>query len=767
MQGRQWAAGKPASRMSGKAVREQNGQIRFANDMLDLAFDAHTGRWVRLTDLLSGEELLSHGQMQAPVTLHVNGVTTTTFGRAHWWSVVDAETIGLKATCTGYDVDEMPQGTTLTVHTREGDWRIDQRYTLLRDRAEVLRGLHLAYEGEGTALLRGVELRLPPAALGPIAECFVEVPGYATRAHQPLAHVSAGEYWDRIHDRSDIGGAPGWKAGLVCIDNPDRTLALLVWPYSEVDPSILRLRRGDQGTLIGHTVMLSDRFTSGHTIEWDGQHVRVVHAGWEEALQGVQDWYDEVGLCAADAPEWARSARIYELFVGESAPRPTKFPTLGALIDDLQRIHDLGFNVVEIMPHMPFPSYSVVDYYDVDLHYGSAQDLKRLTAQAHAMGMRVLLDVVLHGVMDREAVQALEAREGRSWLNSERLPARHPYRVEHPEWFMMTEFGTPAATYTWSFDHANEGYQDFMVDVFRHYMLEYDVDGFRVDALTWNYFPNWAEGLPYRASASIYASAAMMDRVRAGIRAVKPDAILYTETTGPLYTRSCDLGYNYDMQWLFSALVPPTSRRGFPYVFAFAAERIEAADLGTWLEQRRLTRPRGATTVHHLDSHDTHEWGGLRQYRREAFGEAASRALFALCCALDGGIMVYQGAEDSAEDYYRQMLCLKRDIPALAIGYCDYTAIQVDDTHVFAPLRTWQRQVVVPVIHLGDGHTNVTFRLPTDCLPDDAERFRITDLLTNLPLPSPDGLVWTRDQLGGLAVALGPYQVRVFEIVPV
>jgi hypothetical protein len=740
-----------------------------ANDELELTFDRATGRWLWLRDIESDRTLLYDGGRQAPVVLWVGGVTTSTRERTHWWSVVDAEPVGHHAHCEGYTVVETERGPRLTIHTREGDWRIDQTYTLVTGERRVERGLGLSYHGRDTVLLRGVELRLPSANLGPTPECYVEAPGYATRAHQPLAAVSAGDWWERIHSKSDIGGAPGWKAGLLCIDNPEDELALSAWSFSRIDPSILRVRRGDAGTQIKHVVMLADRFRGGQALQWEGQHVQVTHGDWYEALESFHAWYDEVDLVAPDAsdsptPDWARSARIYELFIGE-ARRPGKYPNIETLLDDLERIKDLGFNAIEIMPQRDFPSYSVVDYYDAELCYGGDETLKELTRRAHEMGMRVLLDVVLHGVLDKEATRAIAASRGRSNWPEERLPEKHPYRLEHPEWFMQTEFGTDAATYTWAFDHANPGYRDLLCDVLNYYVREYDADGFRVDALTWNYFPNWAEGLPYRASASLYASASLMERARREMREIKPDAVLYSETTGPLYAGCCDLIYNYDMQWIFSALLPPVARRGFAYTFAFCTEKMRAAELAPWLEQRRLSKPEGSITVHHLDSHDTNEWGGLMQFRREAFGEPQARALFGLCCALDGGIMVFEGAEDGDEAYYRRLLHLLADEPALRDGAADYAGASADDADVFTCLRQAEGQAIVPVVYLGEEAATVNLRVSSEGLPFGGERFRLVDRMTDEDLPGPDGPTWTAGQLDEIAVAMEPFQVRMLEIV--
>jgi glycosidase len=750
--------------------RRENGRILFGDASLELAFDSGNGRWLTLRDLQSGDDLLQHGSQQAPVTISVNGVSTATMGREEWWSVVDAETVGTQAVCTGSECTETDRGPMLTVHTKDGDWLIDQRYTLPTGEDRIERGLRLEYQGDGEALLRSAELRIPLVHLGPVGECFVEAPGYPTKAHQALGSLPLGVPWKDIISGGDDDGAwaPTWCPGLVGLHNPGRSLAVAAWAYSETEPSVLSVRRCDQGTQVVHSVMLCDRFRRGHALEWEGQYVRVAHRPWIEALEDFQRWYDQAGLHAvADRPAWAQAPHIYELFIGDQLVRQSKFHDLDALIDDLPRIRDLGFDVLEIMPHMPFPSYSVFDYYDVDTHYGSAEGLRRLTARAHELGMRVLIDVVFHGVLDREAVRAMEASSGRTgWMDVESLPERHRYRVEHPEWFMRTEFGTPAATYTWAFDHANPGWQDFMVGVFTHYVREYDVDGFRVDALIWNIFPNWAEGLPYRPSGSVCASERLLQRVRQETHKIKPDVVLYTETTGPLFTRTCDLAYNYDMQWLYSGLAQPISPRGFAYVFARPLTKIRAADIGPWLEQRHLAKPAGARTVHHLDSHDTHEWGGLCQYRREAFGEDVARLFFAFCCSLDGGMMVFSGAEEGVEEYYRTLLRLRRELPALSVGSCDYTAVHVDSENVYAPLRIHGRQIVVPVLHFADRSVRVCIALPVEKLPLDAQSYRLVDRLSGAPVRGPGGEVWTRAQLGAVRMELGPYQARMLEIVP-
>ena len=313
--------------------REENGRLFWGDDRLELVFDRASGRWLAMRDLATGSiRVLHHGASRAPGPRVKRPPPQQR--RAHRRLLGGYSNIGALKTISrcGYECARSDRGATLTLHTEEGDWLLDQRYTLVKAAARVERGLRIEYRGESPALLRDVELRVPPAALGPVGECFAEAPCCPTKAHQPLAHLPVGEYWDRVI--APVGNAaPGWFPGLLGIDNPSRELALGVWVFTEDETADLRVMRGDHGTQIGHAVILADRFGPGHAIEWQGQYLQVFHKQWLEALKDFQLWYDEIGYQATpDRPEWARKARIYELFVGYAPERSVnRFPEMDTL----------------------------------------------------------------------------------------------------------------------------------------------------------------------------------------------------------------------------------------------------------------------------------------------------------------------------------------------------------------------------------------------------------------------------------------------------
>lgn len=60
---------------------------------------------------------------------------------------------------------------------------------------------------------------------------------------------------------------------------------------------------------------------------------------------------------------------------------------------------DLGITAIWLMPINPSPSYhgyDVINYYNVNLEYGSMKDFQRLLEEAHKRGIRIIIDLVLN-----------------------------------------------------------------------------------------------------------------------------------------------------------------------------------------------------------------------------------------------------------------------------------------------------------------------------------------------------------------------------------
>jgi glycosidase len=552
----------------------------------------------------------------------------------------------------------------------------------------------------------------------------------------------------------------------------------MIWPHSTSEFAIMELEKTSDALHLSNWFFLADRFTKGHTIDAGSQYMRLEHGPWDQVMCRYQEWYEDINLSVpADRPEWCIGAAIYEVHVG-CAPflegvNYEPYPKMADLANDLPRIASLGFEVIQIMPHWPFCGYTVHDYYQIDKQYGDEEELKAVVRLAHSLGLKVILDIVLHGCVDREIIEwdmsVLDPRYDfifSEWLKAADAVSR--YRVEHPEWFMQDENGETAKIYTWAFDHANKGFQEFLIEVLKHYLDDLGVDGFRFDAPTWNCMPNWASGIPERASAAYYASYHLLKRVRKEIKPTYPSALLYTEPSGPLFRNLMDLTYNYDEEWLSGSLMEVTSERGYAGARLYNGRRINARDVARWLHYRQLALPADSITVHHLDSHDTFWWGEKAQFRWEAFGIEASRSLFAMFALVGGGIMNYVGGERGSEEFFRRLLRLRQSDKALRFGDCDYFAISCDQDMVLALLRTFKNEHAIPLVNLSPEKLNVILQIPVERLgSDNSQAFVIYDLLNHVSITSSVRKRYAADDLNHLLIDLPAYGVRVLRFYPI
>lgn len=108
------------------------------------------------------------------------------------------------------------------------------------------------------------------------------------------------------------------------------------------------------------------------------------------------------------APDWAREAVVYHILVDRFSGVADRWltpeemdrfagGTLRGVIEQLDYIADLGVTAIWLSPVFACESYhgyDPIDYFNVDPRFGTNADLLELFTQAHARGLRVLLDFV-------------------------------------------------------------------------------------------------------------------------------------------------------------------------------------------------------------------------------------------------------------------------------------------------------------------------------------------------------------------------------------
>jgi maltose alpha-D-glucosyltransferase/alpha-amylase len=166
----------------------------------------------------------------------------------------------------------------------------------------------------------------------------------------------------------------------------------------------------------------------------------------------------------------------------------------------LDYLEHLGVNCIWLLPIYPSPlkddGYDISDFYNIHPDYGSMEDFKELLNQAHARGIRVILDLVLNHTSDQHP-----------WFQAARSDRNSPYR-DYYVWsdtddkyadariiFLDTEksnwtWDEQAGQYFWhrfyssqpDLNYDNPDVQEEMINVMR-FWLDLGVDGFRADAV--------------------------------------------------------------------------------------------------------------------------------------------------------------------------------------------------------------------------------------------------------------------------------------------
>jgi glycosidase len=615
----------------------------------------------------------------------------------------------------------------ITVPTSVDGWSVDWEWRFRQQHPRIGLSLVVAPPADGAAPLRNVRLALDIAPPD-LADWCVEAPGNALRPgvaaaalRQPVSLATAG---------SVMG-----STGLLAMHRPADGPTLVLWPFSRTEIGATTIETVGAALRCVVETGMAGRVAPGQALRYGELQLELLPLPWPQVRDAIPAWYGTLGLATPhDRPGWIAAASILEVQIGASVfaggYQYAPYPTVRDVLADLERIHRLGFDVLQIMPRQPYPSYNVHDYADITTSYGDEADLRQLVIRCHELGMRVILDILLHGVIDQDVMaetvervrtgpymQRLEQTSDTfhgtdrrvldayaiAWCRhildfapywSAGSPPRHPLVDAHPEWFLRDSGQRIIGIYTRAFDVANVAWQRYFTDACVDLVQRLDVDGFRFDAPTYNRLPNWSAATAARASYSPLGCLQLFDQLRVRLKQLKPDAILYTEPSGVLFRQAMDITYNYDEQWLIGSLMAR-----HPDEAPLAVRHGQ--DLAAWFRERNAVLPPGSLITHHIDSHDTFWWplpGG--KWRREQFGVAAARALLAVFALSGGAYMTFIGGEAGLDDDLARAHRLRASLPALRTGAADYAAVTVDHTAVYAVVRQDARQPALVLVNL-------------------------------------------------------------------
>ncbi|MEX2143168.1 MAG: alpha-amylase family glycosyl hydrolase, partial [Anaerolineales bacterium] len=185
-------------------------------------------------------------------------------------------------------------------------------------------------------------------------------------------------------------------------------------------------------------------------------------------------------------PQWARQAVIYHIFSDRFHPGDghewTQTEnlsdycggTLWGIRDRLDYIQDLGATAIWLSPTWPSTSYhgyDVTDYKAVSQRLGGAQAMQALIKEAHGRGIKILLDLIANHT-SHEHPHFVEA------FTKPDSQYRGHFLFDQSEIGYRTFFGVRSMPQV---NLANEAARQWIIDIARYWLTEFEVDGFRLD----------------------------------------------------------------------------------------------------------------------------------------------------------------------------------------------------------------------------------------------------------------------------------------------
>ena len=542
---------------------------------------------------------------------------------------------------------DRPDGNTLVVSQRVGDWRVESTFSLIPGQAMFKRSMRLTYLGTE-----------PEVRLKAYWEAYP-----ALKADENAALFMPGNYPPRLVKAADLDlnkvTGFGDNSALVCqvrstVENPLSVLFL----YDNNDPNAdrsgyeaNRMETGnpnESGLRVKQVFQMKARMKPGDAQTLGTSYVWVLQQDRESAMKRIHDWQAMVGLVVpSDRPDWFQSAALYAFHPGGTIGSDMKdWGGFKAAQTVLPRIRSMNVNALWILPIEDKSIYWPRDYYKLQDGLGTPDDYRDLVRAAHLWNMNVLQDCVPHG--------------GSNYF---------PRAKEHPEWLAYKEDGSTFDY--WCFDFNWPTWRQYMADVVKYYMSRYDVDGYRVDAVGGSRTPNWSADLPYpRASFSqSQGGVNMLRSLRSSVKTLKPEkAGLLAEVQGSRYGAVADAVY--DFTGCYSAFQAIRTQEPADFV----------KTLRRWLYESQYGEIKGLLRLRHIESHDSLRSQGW-------YGPEPMRALFALTCFIDGIPLLYQEQDVGNLTAFSQIIKTRDQLTELQGGDADYMSVNVPDG-VFACLRT-------------------------------------------------------------------------------
>ncbi|MCR4879598.1 MAG: glycoside hydrolase family 13 protein [Bacilli bacterium] len=223
------------------------------------------------------------------------------------------------------------------------------------------------------------------------------------------------------------------------------------------------------------------------------------HLSFLSAFQFVGENKNDFVL---DNPVW-KGRVIYQIFVDRFASRssPSEKPYVNekwnslnlkgwpprflggdiyGIIDKLDYLSWLGVEGIYLTPIYPSDSnhkYDIKDYFDVDEMFGGKEAFKELINKAHALDIKIMLDLVFNHTSSRHPMFMDVINNGKKSKYYDWYFIDGDYPKARPLNYRCFSYhsGMP------KLNTNNKEVQDYLIEVGKYWIKEFDVDGYRLD----------------------------------------------------------------------------------------------------------------------------------------------------------------------------------------------------------------------------------------------------------------------------------------------
>lgn len=298
------------------------------------------------------------------------------------------------------------------------------------------------------------------------------------------------------------------------------------------------------------------------------------------------------------APEWSKNAVMYEVAVRQY----TKEGTFSSFQEHLSRLEEMGVDILVFKPIHPIgeknrkgslgSQYSVRNYEGVNPEFGNMDDFKVLVDEAHARGMKVIIDwVANHTSWDNVWVE-----EG------------------HLDWYTIDSIGgfeSPAETDgrdVIELNFENDDMRARMISSMRFWLTEVGIDGFR-------------------CADALLVPGDFWNEVRIALDEVKPVFMLAEAEHVEHHETAFDMSYGWEYYSIVNELAQGTK---------------DANHLAEYLKKERRF-PSDAYRLLMTNDHDENTWEGTVEERLGA----GVQAMAVMAATIQGMPLVSGGQEAS------------------------------------------------------------------------------------------------------------------------